>query len=244
MSNILIIARREFAAYFATSLATVFLVVFVGAAGALTFFVGNFFEIGQANLVPFFTFHPWLFLVLIPAIGMRLWSEERRAGTIEFLMTLPLTTGQVVIGKFLAAWAFAGLALILTFPIWITVNYLGAPDNGVIIASYFGSFLMAGALLAVACCISALTRNQVTAFVLSVTLGLFMLLASQDVVLTLFSAWAPRFFTDLVASLSFARHFDAITRGVVEAGDLIFYFSMIVLFLFLNMQILDLRRGR
>jgi len=243
MSNLLVVARREFGAYFASGLATIFLVVFLGASGALTFFVGDFFEIGQANLVPFFTFHPWLFLVLLPAIGMRLWAEEARSGTIEFLMTMPVDTWQVVCGKFLAAWAFAGLALLLTFPIWLTVNYLGDPDNGVIAASYLGSFLMAGGFLAVACAISATTSNQVSAFVLSVTLGLVMLLASQEAVLALFSAWAPRFVVDLVASLSFARHFDAITRGVIEAGDILFYVSMIVLFLFINCQVIEMRRG-
>lgn len=243
MKDVLIIARREFFAYFANSLAAVFLAVFVGGVQALTFFVGDFFEAGQANLVPFFSFHPWLFLVLIPAIAMRLWAEERRVGTLEFLMTLPIMPWQAVIGKFLAAWIVAGLALVLTFPIWVTVNYLGDPDNGVIVASYLGSFLMAGALLAVTCCISALTRNQVTAFILSVTVGLFMMLASQDVVLALFSAWAPKFLVDLIASLSFARHFDAITRGVVEATDIVFYLSMIVLFLFINVQILGMRRG-
>ena len=243
MINILVIMRRELTAFFSSSLAVVFLAVFVGGVQALTFFVGDFFEAGQANLASFFTFHPWVFLALIPAIGMRLWSEERRVGTLEFLMTLPIAAWQAVVGKFLAAWLFVGLALVLTFPIWITVNYLGDPDNGVIIASYLGSFLMAGALLALTCCVSALTRNQVTAFVLSVTIGLSMMLAGQDIVLALFSPWAPSFLVDLVGSLSFARHFDAITRGVIEASDVIFYSSMIVLFLFINVQILDLRRG-
>lgn len=244
MTNLWTIARREFGAYFASNLAVVFLVVFLSAAGALTFFVGNFLEIGQANLVPFFSFHPWLFLVLIPAIGMRLWSEERRSGTMEFLMTMPVTTAQVVMGKFFAAWAFAALALALTLPIWLTVNSLGDPDNGVIVASYAGSLLMAGGFLAITCCVSAMTRNQVTAFVISVTIGLIMLLASQEAVVGLLSAWAPPVFADLIASFSFARHFDAITRGVVEARDIVFFVSMIALFLFLNCQILDLRRGR
>jgi ABC-2 type transport system permease protein len=243
MINLLTIARREFGAYFSSSLATVFLVVFLVATGALTFFVGNFFGIGQANLVPFFNFHPWLFLVLMPAIGMRLWAEERRSGTIEFLMTMPVTTWQAVGGKFLAAWAFALLALALTFPIWITVNYLGSPDNGVILASYAGSAMMGGAFLALACFVSALTRNQVTAFVVSVALGFVMLLSSQDAVLALFNGWAPTYFVDLIASFSFARHFDAITGGVLEASDVVFFLSFITLFLFLNCQILDMRRG-
>lgn len=244
MSNVLIITRRELGAYFSTSLAAVFLIVFVAAAGALTFLVGDFFAIGQANLVAFFTYHPWLFLVLVPAVGMRLWSEERRLGTIEFLMTLPVSTWEAVLSKFLAAWVFIGIALFLTFPIWITVNYLGSPDNGVIVASYLGSFLMAGGFLAITCCVSALTGNQVTAFVISVCVGLLMLMASQDAVLNLFSTWAPAFLLDLVASLSFARHFDAITRGVVNAQDILFYLSLIALFLFTNKEILDWRRGK
>src|SRR5450432_2110570 len=168
MSTIVTLFKRELASYFATPVAYVFIVIFLLLAGTFTFYFGNFFERSQADLLPFFNFHPWLYLFLVPAVGMRLWSEERKSGTIEMLLTLPVTMWQAVAGKFLAAWAFIGIALVLTFPIWITVNYLGSPDNGVIFASYIGSFLMAGAFLAVGSCISACTRSQVIAFILTV----------------------------------------------------------------------------
>src|SRR5487761_1164892 len=165
MRNVLTIFRREFASYFATPLAYVFIVIFLVLAGVLTFFLGDFFERGQADLRPFFMFHPWLYLVLIPALSMRLWAEERKSGTIELFLTLPIRIGEAVLGKFLAAWCFAGIALFLTFPFWITVNFLGHPDNGVILASYAASWLMAGAILAIGAAISASTKNQVVAFV-------------------------------------------------------------------------------
>src|ERR1043166_5819626 len=165
MRNTAIVFRRELASYFATPLAYVFIVIFLALAGTLAFFLGNFFDRGQADLQPFFTFHPWLYLVLIPALAMRLWAEERKSGTIELLLTLPISMTEAVVGKFLASWAFAGTALFLTVPFCITVNYLGHPDNGVILASYIASFLMAGAFLAIGACLSALTKNQVIAFV-------------------------------------------------------------------------------
>src|ERR1700761_5581637 len=168
MRNVGIIMRRELASYFATPLAYVFILIFLLLANAFTFYLGNFFERGQADLLPFFNFHTWLYLFLVPAVSMRLWAEERKSGTIELLLTLPLTMWQAVVGKFLAAWVFIGIALFLTFPIWITVNYLGSPDNGVIFASYIGSFLMAGGYLAIGSAISATTNNQVIAFVVSV----------------------------------------------------------------------------
>ena len=161
------IFAREFMAYFTTPLAYVFIVIFLALTGSLTFFRGGFFERGQADLAPFFLFHPWLYLFLVPAIAMRLWAEERRTGTIELLMTLPTTTFAAVLGKFLAAWAFAAIALLLTFPMWLTVNWLGEPDNGVILASYLGSWVMAGAFIAIGACVSAMTKNQVIAFVVA-----------------------------------------------------------------------------
>src|SRR5919198_4059386 len=167
MRNVYFIFKRELAGYFATPVAYVFLVIFLALSGAFTFFVGNFFERGQADLQSFFTFHPWLYIVLIPALAMRLWAEERRSGTIELFLTLPIRMTEAVLGKFLAAWCFAGIALALTFPFWVTVNFLGRPDNGVILASYIGSWLMAGAMLAVGGCISAMTKNQVIAFVVT-----------------------------------------------------------------------------
>ncbi|HZY67680.1 MAG TPA: Gldg family protein [Devosia sp.] len=244
MNVFLSVVGREFRSYFSSSLAIVFLVVFLGAAGALTLEMGGFLSRGQADLQVFFGFHPWLYLVLMPAIGMRLWADERRYGTIELLMTLPVTTGQAVTAKFLAAWLFAALGLALTFPIWLTVNYLGQPDNGVIFASYLGSLLMGGAFLALACCISALTNNQVTAFVLGVTAGFLMLVGSLEPITAAMSGWAPQYLIDLVASLSFAERFGAITRGALDARDVVFFLSFIVLLLFLNVRILDGNRAR
>ena len=175
--NLLVVLKRELTSYFATPIAYVFIMIFLMLAGVFTFYIGNFFERMQADLIPFFSFHPWLYLFLIPAISMRLWSEERRSGTLELLMTLPLTRFQIVVGKFLAAWLFAGIALVLTFPIWITVNYLGAPDNGVIFASYLGSWLMAGGFLSIGSCMSAITRNQVIAFILCGFVSLLFVMA-------------------------------------------------------------------
>jgi len=182
MKAVWIIAKRELAAYFTSPVAYVFLVIFLLMTGFFTFTAGNFFERGEASLAAFFGWHPWLYLVLVPAVGMRLWSEERKTGTIEMLLTLPVTMWQAVVGKFLAAWAFIGIALLLTFPLWITVNYLGSPDNGVILAGYIGSFLMAGAFLAIGSCISACTRSQVIAFILTVVVCFLFLAAFYAIV--------------------------------------------------------------
>jgi ABC-2 type transport system permease protein len=243
MKNIWIIARRELSAYFATPLAYVFLVIFLAGAGAVTFFMGDFFSRRQADLQSFFSFHPWLFLVLIPAVGMRLWAEERKSGTIELLMTLPVTTAEAVGGKFVAAWLFTGLALALTFPIWISVNYLGDPDNGVIFASYLGSFLMAGALLALASCLSALTRNQVIAFVIAAAASFIFLMSGLDLVLGLVRGWAPAYLLDMIASLSFLTHFQTIADGVLPLPAIVFFLSMIGVCLFINAQIVELKKA-
>ncbi|HTI85041.1 MAG TPA: ABC transporter permease, partial [Alphaproteobacteria bacterium] len=191
MKGMLSVFRRELAAYFATPLAYVFIFIFLVLSGATTFFLGNFFERGQADLAPFFGFHPWLYLLLVPAIAMRLWADERKTGTIELLLTLPVSIGQAVVGKFLAAWAFAGIALALTFPMWITVNYLGSPDNGVILTSYIGSFVMAGSYLAIGAAFSALSKNQVIAFVLAAVFCLLFTVSGTPLVLNAFSTWAP-----------------------------------------------------
>src|SRR5262245_51103207 len=158
------IARRELGAYFSSPVAYVFIVIFLLLTGFFTFMVGGFFKAGQANLDTFFMWHVWLYLFLVPCVGMRLWAEERRVGTLELLLTKPITSAQAIIGKFLASWAFLGLALVLTFPVFITVNYLGSPDSGVILAAYIGSLLMAGTYLAISCMTSAMTRNQVVSF--------------------------------------------------------------------------------
>ena len=234
MNNTVIVFCREMTGYFATPLAYVFIVIFLALSGALTFFAGGFFESDQASLIPFFNFHPWLYLILIPAISMRLWAEERRTGTIELLMTLPVTLTAIVLGKFFAAWAFAGVALAMTFPIWITVNYLGEPDNGGIFAAYCGSFLMAGGFLAIGSFVSALTKNQVIAFVVSATACFLFIAFGTSVVINAMTEWAPGWLIDFVRSLSFIDHYSAIARGKLDVRDAVYFISVIVLFLFLN----------
>jgi ABC-2 type transport system permease protein len=243
MRNVLTIFRREFASYFATPLAYVFIVIFLVMAGVLTFFIGNFFDRGQADLQPFFAFHPWLYLVLIPALSMRLWAEERKSGTIELFLTLPIRLTEAVVGKFLAAWCFAGIALALTFPFWITVNLLGSPDNGVIVASYIGSWLMAGALLAIGACVSAATKNQVIAFVVTAAIAFVFTVAGSPVVLGLLQGWAPQWLIDAVTQMSFLDHFSAITRGVLDARDLAYFVSIMIAFLFANAILIDLEKA-
>lgn len=237
------IARRELASYFATPVAYVFIVIFLALAGALTFYLGGFYERGQADLQPFFAFHPWLYLFLVPAVSMRLWSEERKSGSIELLLTLPVTMWQAVLGKFLAAWAFIGIALALTFPLWITVNYLGEPDNGVILASYLGSLLMAGGFLAIGACLSAVTRNQVIAFILTVVVCFLLLLAGFPLVLDFFRALLPQVLVDAVAGLSFLTHFNAISRGVIDLRDLLFFVLTIGFWLVAGAVVIDLKKA-
>lgn len=243
MRNIWIVTKRELGAYFGTPLAYVFAVIFVALTGAFAFFIGNFFERGQADLQPFFNYHPWLYLLLVPAIAMRLWAEERKAGTIELLMTLPISTWEAIVGKFLAAWIFIGIALALTFPMWITVNILGNPDNGVILASYLGSFLMAGAFLAIGSCVSALTKNQVIAFIVAATICFLLVMSGLELVLGFFRGWAPAFIVDAIASMSFLNHFELISRGVITLPSLFFYFSIIAFFLFANVVIVEQRKA-
>jgi len=243
MSAAIAVCRRELAGYFATPVAYVFIVVFLALNGALTFQLGAFFERGQADLQPFFTWHPWLYLLLAPAIAMRLWAEERRSGSIELLLTLPIPLYAAVIGKFLAAWLFFAVALALTAPMWVTVNILGEPDNGVIAASYLGSWLMAGGFLAVGACLSAATTNQVVAFVLSAAAGFLLTVAGTPVVQGFFTGWAPQVVVDAVGSLSFLTHFQSITRGVVALRDVLFFLSAIAAFLFINAVLVDMRKA-
>jgi ABC-2 type transport system permease protein len=243
MRNTRTIFRRELAAYFATPLAYVFIVIFLVLAGALTFFLGDFFARGQADLRPFFEFHPWLYLVLIPALSMRLWAEERRSGTIELFLTLPVRMTEAVVGKFLAAWCFAGIALLLTFPFWITVNYLGQPDNGVILAGYIGSFLMAGAFLAIGAAVSAVTKNQVIAFVVTAAILFLLIAAGSPVVIGALRGWAPQAVIQAVAGASFLEHFDAITRGVLDLRDLVYFLSVIAVFLAANAILVDVKKA-
>ena len=243
MNSIINVARRELTAYFATPIAYVFIVIYLVMAGVFTFYMGNLYERGIADLEPFFNFHPWLFLFLVPAISMRLWAEERKSGTIELLLTLPLTVWQAVLGKFFAAWLFLGLALMLTFPVWISVNYLGDPDNGVIAAGYFGSWLMSGAFLAIGSCMSAVTRNQVVAFILSVVVCFLFMLSGLPMVMNLFNDWAPQFLLDGIANLSFLAHFADISRGVIDLRDLVYFVLVMGLWLGINLIVLELRKA-
>ena len=242
MNAVWTIFRREFAAYFATPLAYVFIVIFLFTMGAFTFYIGHFYDNGIADLSVFFDYHPWLYLFFVPAIAMRLWAEERRTGTMELLLTLPVPLWATVLGKFLAAWAFIGVALLLTFPIWVTVNYLGHPDNGVIVASYIGSFLMAGGYLAIGACISATTSNQVIAFVVSVVVCFLFTISGAPLVIDFFRSWAPYALVSAISSFSFLTHFMSITQGVIDLRDIVFFFSLIGLFLTANIVVVDLKR--
>ena len=243
MNLIRALFQRELQSYFATPVAYVFIVIYLVLMGTFTFYLGQFYERGQADLSSFFNFHPWLYLFLVPAISMRLWAEERKTGSIELLMTMPITAWQAVLGKYLAAWAFTGIALALTFPVWITVNYLGNPDNGSIVAGYVGSFLMAGGFLAIGACLSATTRNQVIAFVLTVVVCFGFLLSGFPLVLDLFSGWAPQALVDGIASLSFLTHFANISKGVIDIRDLIYFGLLIGVFLYANTIVLQWRQA-
>lgn len=243
MNTIKIIAMRELHGYFATPLAYVFMIIFLALMGVFTFYLGGFFERGQADLAPFFNFHPWLYLILVPSISMRLWAEERKSGSIELLMTLPITMTEAVLGKFLAAWAFTALALVLTFPIWVTVNYLGEPDNGVIFTAYIGSLLMAGAFLAIGACISAANRNQVVAFIITIVICFVFLLSGFPLVLDFFSAWAPQAIVDAIASLSFMTHFNSLSKGVLDLRDILYFLLVIGAWLYANTIVLDMKKA-
>ncbi|MFZ5757197.1 MAG: ABC transporter permease subunit [Pseudomonadota bacterium] len=242
-SNIAAVTRRELYAYFATPLAYVFLAIFLVLTAVFTFYIGNFFERRQADLLPFFAFHPWLYLFLMPALAMRLWAEERKSGTLELLLTLPIRLRDAVLGKFLAGWLFAGLALALTFPLVITVNWLGAPDNGAILAAYVGSWLMAGAYLAIGSCLSAATSNQVVAFIITVVVCFLLVIAGFPMVLAAFKGWAPGLLVDAVSNLSFLTHYDAISKGVLDVRDLFYFLVMIGGWLLATAIVIDLKKA-
>jgi ABC-2 type transport system permease protein len=236
-------AKRELGGYFSSPVAYVFIVIFLLLTGFFTFTMGNFFERGQDNLDSFFMWHPWLYLFLVPCVGMRLWAEERRVGTLELLLTKPVTAWQAILGKFLASWIFLGLALALTFPVFITVNYLGSPDNGVILAAYTGSLLMAGTYLAISCMTSAMTRNQVVSFILSVVICLFLVLCGFPPVTNLLTRMDRPWVVDLVSSLSVMTHFEPFTKGMVDSRDVAFFFLVIGFALFTNGVILRSHRS-
>jgi ABC-2 type transport system permease protein len=243
MNTILTIAKRELGGYFTSPVAYVFIVIFLLLAGFFTFMLGGFFQRSAATLESFFVWQPWLYLFLVPAVGMRVWSEERRMGTLELLFTMPVAPWQAIIGKFLAAWVVLGIALLLTFPLIITVNYLGQPDNGIILAGYLGSFLMAGAYLSVACMTSAMTRNQVVSFILSVVACLFLILAGWQPVTDLLVQWANPVVVDIVASFSVMTHFNSISKGVLDTRDILYFASVIVFCLFTTSVILRAHRA-
>jgi ABC-2 type transport system permease protein len=233
LGNIKTIIKRELGGYFSSPVAYVFIVIFLLLMGFFTFTAGGFFERGQATLDGcFFPWHPWLYLFLVPAVGMRLWAEERRVGTLELLLTMPITAWQAIVGKFLASWIFLLLALALTFPVVITVNYLGAPDNGVIFAGYVGSLLMAGAYLAISCMTSAMTRNQVVSFIVALVICLFLVLCGFPPVTNLLTRMDKPWLVDTVAALSVITHFEGFTKGVLDSRDIIFFLSIIGFSLF------------
>ena len=243
MRNVGIIMRRELASYFATPIAYVFILIFLILSAFLTFNLGGFYERGQADLAPFFSFHPWLYLFLIPAISMKLWAEERNSGSIELLMTQPVTLWEAVLGKFFAAWVFTAIALALTCPLWVTVNYLGSPDNGAILAAYLGSLLLAGGFLAVGSCMSALTRHQVIAFILTVVVCLAFLLLAFVPVLSWVHDWVPQPLLDAVSSLSFFTHFESISKGVIDIRDLLYFGMLIGFFLLATSITVEMRKA-
>lgn len=244
MSPTMAVMRRELRSYFVTPVAYVFLVIFLVLSGILTFYVGDFYDRDIADLQPFFVMHPWLYLILVPAVSMRLWAEEAKSGTLELLLTLPINVWQAMLGKFLAAWFFIGLALLLTFPVWITVNYLGSPDNGIIVAGYVGSWLMAGAFLAIGACLSSVTSSQVVAFILTAVVCVLLILAGQSQVLDFFQGALPRRLVNGVAHLSMLRHYEAIARGVLDVRDILYFVLTIVAWLTAGVLVVDMKRSR
>jgi ABC-2 type transport system permease protein len=241
--NIKAVVKRELSGYFGSPVAYVFIVIFLLLCGFFTFYISHFYEVGQADLRAFFEWHPWIFLFLVPAVGMRLWAEERRTGTIEIILTLPITLTEIILGKYIAAWLFVGIALFLTFPLVVTVSYLGDPDMGAVLCSYFGSFMLAGAYLSVGSMSSSLTRNQVISFIVSVIICLFLILAGWPPVTDILLGWSPSWLVDVISGFSFMTHFTSMERGVLDLRDFFYYISVIFFMLFANGVILQNRRA-
>lgn len=241
--NCKVIFRRELKGYFESPVAYVFMIVFLILTGFLTFSVSQFYERGSADLQPFFFWHPWVYLLLVPAATMGLWAEERRSGTIELLLTMPITMPQAILAKFLAAWLFIVLCMLLTFPVVLTTAYLGNPDLGVIFAGYLGSMLMAGAYVAVGMLTSALTRSQVISFVLALLICLLLVMAGWPPVINFFVRWAPAWLISAVANFSIMPHYDSIQRGVIDLRDIVYYFSVMVFMLFATHLVIENRKA-
>jgi ABC-2 type transport system permease protein len=241
--NIKAIFKRELKNYFSSPVAYVFIIIFLLLLGFFTFNIGMFFENNLADLKGFFDWHPWVFIFLIPAVSMRLWAEDRRLGTIELVLTLPVTVTEAILGKFIAAWCFIGICLLFTFPMVLTVLYLGNPDIGASIFAYLGSILLAGAFLSVGIMTSSMTKNQVISFILSVVICMFFILAGYPPVLDILYGWSPAWLVNTVSELSFLNHFYSIERGVLDIRDLLYYFSVIVFFLFVTGVIIQNRRA-
>ncbi len=238
------VAKRELNAYFNSAVAYVFIVIFLLLSGFFTFYVSNWFEAGQADLRSFFQWHPWIYIILVPAIAMRLWAEEKRLGTLEIVLTLPLKPSEVILGKFIAAWLFIGLALGLTFPMVLSVVYLGQPDLGAIASGYLGSFLMAGAFLGIGTATSAMTSNQVVSFILAVVTCLFFILAGYPPTINIISGWAPLWLIRTLENIGFISHFSSVSRGVIDLRDMLYFLSFMILGLYCNSLLLDWQRQR
>lgn len=243
MEHLAPLFKREFYGYFRSPVAYVFMVIFLISAVGFAFFIGGLYESNQASLNSFFNFLPWLFMVLVPAVGMRLWAEERHSGTIELLFTLPVTMFEAVLAKFLAGWLFLIASILLTFPLVLTVAYLGSPDYGVIFTSYIASILLAGAFLAISCFTSALTKNQVISFILGVVIGFFMVLTGWGVFTDLLSSILPVFLVDTVANIGFMPHFTTMIRGVIDSRDIVYFIGVIAAGLILNTIVLNVKKS-
>ena len=240
MQPIYTVFKREFMGYFRSPVAYVFLIIFLVASVGFSWFLGGFFDTNNASLNRFFVFQPWIFLFLIPAVGMRLWAEERRSGTWELLLTLPLSATQAVFAKFLAGWAFVSLAIVLSFTMPLTVAYLGDPDWGPVFSGYLGSVLMAGAYLSICSLTSALTQNQVISFVISVFCCLILVLLGWSVFNDLMiTAGFPAWMVDAFANFSFVTHYQPMVGGLVTVRDIVFFLSLAAFCLLVNVLVLE-----
>jgi len=243
MQPMIPIIKRELMGYFRSPVAYVFIIIFLVSTAGTTWYLGNFYDSNEASLELFFFFHPWLYLILIPAVGMRLWAEDRRQGTIEILLTLPVSLITAVLAKFIAAWLFIGVALLLTFPMIATTYYLGDPDAGVMLTGYLGSFLMGGAYLAISCFTSSLTKNQVVSFITSFIVCLILVLLGWGVLTRTLQDVFPVWLSNLIAQFSFTTHFNGIRRGLIDVADVVYFLSVIAFMLLANVLVLENKKA-